>query len=85
MGVEPLGVNALGVKPPGVNPEGVKFECDAPGVMDGVADGVADPGVTDPGVSSHRDLRLLAPGVGVSCIAPSPPPLSAFGVSAHPL
>ena len=85
MGVCPLGVNALGVKPPGVKPEGVKLECEAPGVIEGVADGVTDPGVTAPGVSSHLDRRLLAPGVGVSCMIPSPEPLSAFGVSAQPL
>ena len=40
-------------------------------------------GVCPAGVSSQRDLRLLA-GVGVSEGAPSPP-LSVRGVSAHPL
>lgn len=40
-------------------------------------------GVCAPGVSSHRDLLLLAPGVGVSCMRS--PPRSVLGVSAHPL
>lgn len=54
-----------------------------PGVMLGViALGVIE-GVCAPGVSSHLDLLLLAPGVGVSCIRS--PPRSVLGVSAHPL
>lgn len=54
-----------------------------PGVMLGViALGVIE-GVCAPGVSSHRDLLLLAPGVGVSCMRS--PPRSVLGVSAHPL
>lgn len=54
-----------------------------PGVMLGViALGVIE-GVCAPGVSSHRDLLLLAPGVGVSCIRS--PPRSVLGVSAQPL
>lgn len=79
VGVVPLGVND-GVIPltPGV-PLGVRL-----GVIPRMALGVIDSGVAAPGVSSHLDRRLLAPGVGVSCMR-SPPPRSVRGVSAHPL
>lgn len=78
VGVTPLGV-ILGVIPPGVIPPGVMLGVIWPGVILGVmAEGVAAPGV-----SSHLDLRLLAPGVGVLSIRS--PPLSVFGVSAQPL
>ena len=74
VGVVPLGVK-LGVIPPlGVMPLGV---------MPRIPLGVMDSGVAAPGVSSHRERRLLALGVGVSCMRS--PPLSVRGVSAHPL
>lgn len=92
MALSPTGVLLLGViegvmegvKPLGVEPPGVAF----PGVILGVIPGVIlgvnppPPGVA-PGVSSHLDFLLLAPGVGVSCMRS--PPLSVLGVSAHPL
>ena len=80
VGVDPDGVNADGVSPPGVDPPGVV----PPGV---VSDGVSPPGVPAgvalTGVSSHRDRRLLAPGVGVSVMI-SPAVRSVRGVSAQP-
>ena len=61
LGVAPLGVML------GVAPEGVMLGVAAPdGVADGVILGVA------PGVSSQRERRLLADGVGVSEIIFSP-------------
>ncbi len=82
----PVGVVALGVICPGVI-LGVRL----PGVVGvmlpwalGVILGVIVPGVVAPiGVSSHLDLRLLAPGVGVSWMRS--PPRSVRGVSAQPL
>ena len=82
VGVTPLGV-MLGVMAPGVilgvMPPGVMLGVIAPGVMLGV---MAE-GVWLAGVSSHLDLRLLAPGVGV--LSMRSPPRSVFGVSAQPL
>ena len=78
LGVMPPGVMALGVME-GVMPPGVMLGVMPPGVIEGVmAEGVAAPGV-----SSQRERRLLAPGVGVDSIRS--PPRSVFGVSAQPL
>ena len=90
VGVVPDGVNPEGVpppdgvRPPGVSPPwaGVRLGVIAPGVMLGV---IPPPAGVAPGVSSQRDRRLLAPGVGVSCIRSPPPPRSVWGVSAQPL
>ena len=88
VGVVPDGVNPTGVIPPGVIPVGVILPgviwlgVLPPGVMLGVMLGVMALGVA-PGVSSHRERRLLAPGVGVSWIR-SPAPRSVLGVSAQP-
>lgn len=71
-GVE--GVPCEGVACDGVAWDGVACE----GVGVAAADGVA------PGVSSHRERRLV-PGVGVSWIVSTPVPRSVRGVSAHPL
>ena len=73
-GVLSDGVKALGVMGPGVEPLGVP----TPGV---VMEGVAPPGVAREGVSSHRDRRLLAPGVS---LITSTGCRSTLGVSAHP-
>jgi len=74
-GVKPPGVNPPGVEPPGVVPPGVR----PPGVPLGVIPlgvippaGVESAGVAPPGVSSHRVLRLLLLGVGVSVMISAP-------------
>ena len=86
----PEGVNPPGVIPLGVICPGVMLGVWLPGVIlgvmaPGVMEGVAPPGVLAMGVSSQRERRLLAPGVGVSCMMSSPIVRSVLGVSAHPL
>lgn len=72
---------AMALAPVGVTPDGVIVD---DGVMaDGVC-GVWLP-ICDDGVSSQRERRLDALGVGVSCIKSAPPVRSVRGVSAHPL
>lgn len=61
---------AIALTPTGVDPPGVNIGVECPGVPWGVV-GVIAPGViagvgVADGVSSHRDLRFEAPGVGVS-------------------
>ena len=69
-GVKPPGVNPPGVEPPGVVPPGVPLGVIPLGVIPPA--GVESAGVAPPGVSSHRVLRLLLLGVGVSVMISAP-------------
>uniref|UniRef100_A0A6B0UUG5 Uncharacterized protein n=1 Tax=Ixodes ricinus TaxID=34613 RepID=A0A6B0UUG5_IXORI len=72
---------AMALAPVGVTPDGVMTEV---GVMEEGVWGVWLP-ICDDGVSSQRDRRLEALGVGVSWIRSAPPVRSVRGVSAQPL